>query len=86
MENKILTAEEFNKKYKKYLEQGYYGLDLHKPEAIKYLDKQFQKFTKIPGFKYSQIKSKFGSFRFYNEGLSLEDTQKVEEKLKQIYE
>lgn len=79
------TAEEFNQKYKDYLEKGHYGLDLHKPEAIEYLDKEFQEFIKIPNFTYSQIKCKFGSFRFYNEGLSMEKTQEIEQKLKEIY-
>lgn len=86
MENNALTAEEFNEKYKDYLEKGHYGLDLGKPEAIEYLDKEFQEFIKIPGFSYSQIKSKFNLFRFYNEGVSPEKTTEVEQKLKEIYE
>lgn len=86
MENKVFTTEQFNKKYKDYLEKGHYGLDLSKPEAIEYLDKEFQEFIKIPGFSYSQIKSKFNSFRFYNEGISLEKTNEIEQKLKEIYE
>jgi hypothetical protein len=79
------TAEEFNSKYKDYLEEGHYGLDLYKPEAIEYLDKEFEELIKIPGFKYSQIKSKFDWFCFYNEGVSREKTKEIEEKLKEIY-
>lgn len=85
MENKLLTAAQFNQKYKEYLEEGHYGLDLHKIEAIEYLDKEFQEFTKIPNFSYSQIKSKFNWFCFYNKGISREKTQEVEGKLKEIY-
>jgi hypothetical protein len=80
-----MTADQFNEKYKEYLEKGHYGLDLHKPEAIEYLDKEFQELIKIPGFQYSQIKSKFNSFRFYNEGISRDKTFEIEEKLKEIY-
>ncbi len=80
-----MTAEEFNEKYKDFLEEGHYGLDLHKPEAIEYLDRKFQEFIEIPGFKYSQIKSKFNWFRFYNRGLSRKKTEEVELKLKEIY-
>jgi len=80
-----MTAEEFNIKYADYLEDGHYGLDLHNPEAVEYLDNEFQEFVKIPDFSYSQIKSKFSSFRFYNSGVSHEKTLEIEQKLKQIY-
>jgi hypothetical protein len=86
MNMKKLTAEDFNEKYKDYLEEGHYGLDLYKQEAIDYLDKEFQDFIKIPGFKYSQIKSKFNWFCFYNNGVSREKTMEVEKILKEIYE
>ena len=82
----VKTAEEFNIKYKDYLEIGHYGLDLDNPEAIEYLDNEFQEFIKIPDFSYSQIKSKFSSFRFYNCGVSHEKTKEVEQKLKEIYD
>jgi hypothetical protein len=80
-----MTAEQFNEKYKEYLEEGHYGLDLHKPEAIEYLDKEFQELIKIPGFQYSQIKSKFNFFSFYNEGVSRDKTFEIEQRLKEIY-
>ena len=81
-----MTSDEFNTKYKDYLEEGHYGLDLHNPKAIEYLDNEFQEFIKIPDYSYSQIKSKFSSFRFYNSGVSLEKTIEVEQKLKEIYD
>jgi len=80
----VKTAEEFNIKYADYLENGHYGLDLHNPEAIEYLDNEFQEFIKIPDFSYSQIKSKFSSFRFYNCGVSHEKTLEIEQKLKKL--
>lgn len=61
-----MTQEEFNKKYKDYLEEGHYGLDISYPSIVNYLDKIFQDLIKIPGFQYSQIKLKFNSCRFYN--------------------
>ena len=81
-----MTAEQFNNKYKDYLEEGHYGLDLYKPEAIEYLDKEFEELIKIPGFKYSQIKSKFDWFCFYNKCVTIEKTKEIEEKLKEIYD
>ena len=61
-----MKVNEFNEKYKEYLEEGHYGLDISTPSIIKYLDEMFQDLIKIPGFKYSQIKEKFGTSRFYN--------------------
>jgi len=81
-----MTANEFNIKYKDYLEEGHYGLALGNEEAIKYLDNEFQEFIKIPGFSYSQIKSKFNNFCFYNEGVPSKKTIEVEQTLKEIYD
>ena len=61
-----MTTEEFNQKYKAYLEDRHYGLDLYIPEVIEYLDRVFEGLVKIEGFQYSQIKEKFGSSRFYS--------------------
>jgi hypothetical protein len=60
-----MTSDEFNIKYKDYLEEGHYGLDIDIPLVVKYLDEIFQGLIKIPGFQYSQIKSKYSSCRFY---------------------
>lgn len=60
-----MTTEKFNEKYKDYLEEGHYGLDIDYPAVVEYLDKTFQDLIKIPEFKYSQIKLKFNSSRFY---------------------
>jgi hypothetical protein len=66
-----MTSTEFNEKYSAYLEEGHYGLDIDIPEATDFLDKSFQDLIKIPGFQYSQIKSKYNSSRFYT---NLRDT------------
>lgn len=81
-----MTAEQFNNKYKDYLEERFYGLDLHKPEAIEYLDKEFEELIKIPGFQYSQIKRKFNWFDFYCDNVPLSKVQEIESKLQEIYE
>lgn len=86
VERLACTSFEFNGKYADYLEAGHYGLDLDHIPAIEYLDQQFQEFVKIPGFKYTQIKSKFQSFRFYCDGPSREKITEVENKLKEIYD
>lgn len=61
-----MTAGEFNEKYSKYLEPGHYGMDIHYSEVIDYLDREFERETKInPEFCYSQIKIKWGESRIY---------------------
>lgn len=80
-----MTRDEFNEKYKDYLEENHYGLALTNEEAINYLDEKFQTFTKRPDFKFMQIKSKFNWFCFYAEGITSEEQLEVEEKLKEIH-
>jgi hypothetical protein len=61
-----MEAEDFNKKYADFLEEGHYGLAINIAPITKYLDEIFETgLIKIPGFKYSQIKSKYGSCRLY---------------------
>ena len=61
-----MTTKEFNEKYKDYLEEGHYGLDINIPSVVEYLDSIFENgLVNIPGFKYSQIKLKFNMSRFY---------------------
>ena len=67
-----MTAEDFNKKYSDYLETGHYGLAIEDEDVIKYLDDVFEnKLVHIPNFEYSQIKTKFGSARFYCKGIQV---------------
>lgn len=60
-----MTTTEFNDKYKAFLEDRHYGLDISSPEVIDYLDKEFEILSTLPGFSYSQIKEKFGMARVY---------------------
>jgi hypothetical protein len=62
----MTTAKEFNKKYKEYLKEGYYGLHIDTPKVVDFLDRVFMELTLIPEFKYYQIKLKFGKSRFYS--------------------
>ncbi len=79
-----MTSEEFNQKYKDFLEEGYYGLDIDNDDFTNWLDDKFQKFIKNPNFSYSQIKAKFGMGRFYCEGLSIEEIEEVENKITEL--
>ena len=81
------TTKEFNEKYKDYIEEGHYGMDINEPSVIAYVDQIFNDLTQIPGFKYQQIKTKFGLARVYT---NLEDimpfagriiNQELEEKI-----
>lgn len=80
-----MTAEQFNEKYKDFLEEGHYGLDVHAPEFIKWLDVKFEDFIKKPNFTYSQIKAKFGYGRFYCEGLDMKEISEVEQKITDMH-
>lgn len=61
-----MTIEEFDEKWKDYLEDGHYGLAINNEKVIDYLDKEFTKEVKInPSFTYAQIKIKFGTSRVY---------------------
>ena len=59
------TSKEFNDKYKDYIEEGHYGMDINEPSVLAYVDQVFNDLTWIPGFKYQQIKTKFGLARVY---------------------
>ena len=81
------TIVEFNEKYIAYLEEGYSGMQIEFPSIVHYLDEVFTDLIKIPGFTYSQIKTKFGLPRVYT---NLEEllpfagrilTQELEEKI-----
>jgi hypothetical protein len=62
---RMRTCKEFNAKYADYLEEGHYGMDINIPAVIAYVDQIFQDLIKIEGFKYQQIKTKFGLARVY---------------------
>lgn len=79
-----MEAAEFNEKYRQYLEEGHYGLAVHNSEFVTWLDGKFQEFVKIEGFKYSQIKAKFGMGRFYCEGITREQEIEVENKISDL--
>lgn len=77
-----MTAEEFNTKYKDYLEEGHYGAEgFDEPEFLDWLDTKFQEFITYPYFKFSQIKCKFAYGRFYCEGIPNEKIREVERKI-----
>jgi hypothetical protein len=81
------TIEEFNDKYKEYIDEDHYGMDINEPSVLSYVDQIFIDLTQIPGFKYQQIKTKFGMARVHT---NLEDlmpfvgriiNQELEEKI-----
>lgn len=80
-----MTAREFNNKYKDYLEDKFYGLAIDIPTVVEFLDGIFEDLVKIPGFKYSQIKMKFGMARFYST-LNRELSYLIEDEINLIYD
>jgi hypothetical protein len=59
------TSNEFNDKYKNNIEEGHYGIYIDEPSVLTYVDQIFNDLIQIPGFKYQQIKTKFGLARVY---------------------
>ena len=59
------TSNEFNEKYKDYIEEGHYGMVIGEPSVLAYVDQIFNDLIKIPGFQFSQVKTKFGLARVY---------------------
>ena len=80
-----MKQKEFNDKYRDYIEDGFRGCDLINEKTLDYLDSKFQEYIKIPDFKFKQIKSKWGYFCFYATGISQEECNEVELKLKEIH-
>lgn len=61
-----MEALEFNNKWKNFLNDGFYGLNINIPQVTEYLDSEFEKEIKInESFNYSQIKLKYGFARAY---------------------
>ena len=62
----ITNIEEFDKKYKEYVKEGHYGMAIEDPLVLAISSIIFETwFTKMQGFKFSQIKVKFGYSRVY---------------------
>tara|TARA_R110000822_G_scaffold1894_6_gene9074 strand:- start:2536 stop:2874 length:339 start_codon:yes stop_codon:yes gene_type:complete len=59
------TNKEFNDKYIDYLEESHSGMQIQIPAVLSYADTVFQDLIKIEGFKYSQVKTKYGLTRVY---------------------
>lgn len=88
-----MTSTEFNEKYK-YLLQSYEsngktiyysGLCFDDPNVTEFLDGLFQNVcSKILGFKFSQIKVKFGKCRFYSNIQGFEFEIMVEQKIDEL--
>jgi len=65
-----MTPDEFNEKYKDFLEDRHYGMSISNEKVIDFLDKEFKKeIATNPEFSYSQIKTKFSYVRIYAETL-----------------
>ena len=59
------TSKEFNEKYKDYIDEEHYGMDINEPSVLAYVNEIFNDLIQIPGFKYQQVKTKFGLARVY---------------------
>ena len=84
MSKLITNQEQFNVKYSEYLESGHYGCALSDLSMLEYLDKEFKELVKIPGFKYTQIKSKFNWYCFYCTNVPQNKVEEITNKLKYL--
>lgn len=79
-----MTIEEFNTKYAEYLGDGHYGLAIDDSDVIDFLDTKFQILKDITGFKYYQIKLKFGMPRVYMDNTPEGTEFAIEKEIKRI--
>lgn len=64
IEKERMTKNEFNEKYKDFIEEGYPGMELINETLIWYIDKVMETLIKIPNFKLHTITYKLGSYDF----------------------
>ncbi len=78
----------FNEKWKFYLCEGFYGLDIDNKYVIDFLDAEFEKEIKInPNFQYKQIKMKIGACRIYATSAKVKEWElKVDEIIHSLTE
>lgn len=79
-----MTKEDFNNKYKQYIENGYRGLTFDIPAATIYLDKQFETLIYVPHFKFAEITLTKNKFVRIKALLSSEIILKIEQDLEKL--
>lgn len=80
-----MNQQEFNKKFKDYIEEGYQGLCFDIPECTEYLNKILTHIIeKQPDFKLRQIKGKFNRYCFYS-NLPIMTENEITKKLLEIH-
>lgn len=79
-----MTQKEFNEKYEKYIDPGFYALGFNITEVTNYLDDCFDKFINQYDFKIKQIKIKFDYCCIYCDGIPKEIITEMENKVNEI--
>lgn len=80
-----MNQQQFNEKYKDYIEEGYQGLCFDIPKCTEYLNKIFENVIKTnPNFKFKQIKVKFNWYCFYS-NLPTEIENEITKELLKIH-
>lgn len=80
------SCDAFNRKWKDYIEDNHYGMDIHHRGIIAFMDIEFKKeITVNPNFNYAQIKLKFNMARVYaNSDKTTEWEDKIDSILKLV--
>ena len=79
-----MICADFNEKWAKYLEPGHYGASIENKEVLEYLDNKVQTLTKNKNFTQTQIKIKYGSARFYCDGIDFDVIQDIEIEINKL--
>lgn len=78
------------KKYDSFIPQGWYGFaigDPIHPEWMEIIDQVLELCTiQDPDFEIHQIKTKYGSIRFYVQSSIIEDINKIEDLMEELYD
>ena len=81
-----MTKQQFNEKYKSYIEDRFEGCSIPDEQFIDFLDVSFKEIIRqYPTFKFSQLKSKFGQIRFYT-NLTSEQETIYQKELNEFYQ
>lgn len=90
LEEKQMTQEEFNEKYKDFIEEGCPGMTLNNKTIIYYINDAFHEIVKIPNFKFKEISYYNGIYCVYTNMKGLDDIledgiYRAHELIKQLY-
>jgi hypothetical protein len=82
---KTMASEKFNKKYEKYIKDGFKGCELSNKTAVKFLDEEFERLIIFEDFKFTQIIMKNNICCFYCDNIPYGIIERITDTIEDIY-